>query len=102
MKRPKKKFKSTSGINFDACCPIRNDVLIPRDLLQINANELEIQRRVNCFIERKRDEINLNNIQNYRNDVTDDPDGQGMTCSRVSSSAFSTRGMSSHLKGSLN
>lgn len=101
-KRPNKRFKFNHNINFDTCCPIKNDIVIGRDLQQINANDAEVQRRVNCFIELKREEINLNNIQNYRNDINSETnnDNDGMTCSRVNSSVFSTKGSNSHLKGS--
>jgi hypothetical protein len=35
--RRNKKFKINHNINFDTCCPIQNDIVIARDLQQINA-----------------------------------------------------------------
>lgn len=99
----RKKFKNKHEINFDACCPISSSSAIAKDLQQINANDAEIERRVNFFIDRKREEINLNNIQNYREDQnkTDDATDAEMTCSRVCSSAFTAKGSKTHLKGML-
>lgn len=100
----RRKFKAKNDINFAACCPIVNEINIPNELQQIHANETEIQRRVNCFIERKREEINLNNIQNYRDDIRrsrDEPNDTDMSCSRVSSAAFVAKGAKTHLKGKL-
>lgn len=88
-------------MNFGACCPVVNETVISRNFLQINAADTEIQRRVDCFIDRKREEININNIQNYRADVnnSEEPNDADMTCSRVCSSAFTTKGSKTHLKG---
>lgn len=82
-------------MNFDLCCPIHNDVIVPNDLLQIRADEMEIKRRLNCFIERKREEIDINNVQDFIAEKTADADS---TCARVNSTVHRVKGTNTHLK----
>lgn len=58
---------------FLACCPSYDERLcniedphpIPSQLIQISAAEDEINRRIQCFVEKKREEIDLNNIMDF-------------------------------------
>lgn len=40
---------------------------MPNELVQIAVDKNEIKNRVTCYLKRKRDEINQNNIIDYRN-----------------------------------
>lgn len=84
-------------MNFNACCPINNEIIIAKNLQQIRANEAEIQRRINCFINRKRDEINSYNVQDFISDQVSKDDNE-MTCARVNSTVYRAKGAKSHLK----
>lgn len=47
------------------CEELPAPVEVPSHLIQIKADSQEIQRRINSFIERKRDQVNLGNIQDF-------------------------------------
>lgn len=101
-------------MNLALCCPIKNDIVVPKELLQIRADESEMKRRINCFIERKREEIDLNNIQEFierkptkierlteaKEDKTDENmvDEESSTCARVCSTVYRIKGSSTHLQ----
>lgn len=94
VKSPRKRIKRIkSHINFDICCPINNDIIVPNNLLQICADEMEIKRRLNCFIERKREEIDINNVQDFIAE-----NGADSTCARVNSTVHRVKGANTHLK----
>lgn len=96
VKSPRKRAKRIwSGMNFDICCPINNDIVVPNDLLQIRANEMEIKRRLNCFIERKREEIDISNVHDF---IADECVDTELTCARVNSRVNRVKGTSTHLK----
>lgn len=82
-------------MNFDICCPINNDIIVPNDLLQIRADEMEIRRRLNCFIDRKREEIDLGNVQDFIAEECVDTES---TCARVNSRVHRAKGTNTHLK----
>lgn len=96
---PRKRPKKSTNIDFSVCCPVSNNTPVPKHLLQIRADETEIKRRVNCFIERKREEIDINNVQDFigrsQEIVMDEED----TCARVRSTAYRVKGSNSHLRG---
>lgn len=95
-KSPRKRAKRIRlGMNFDICCPINNDIIVPNDLLQIRADETEIKRRLNCFIERKREEIDTNNVQDF---ITGECADTESTCARVNSTVHRVKGANTHLK----
>lgn len=94
---PTKRIKIKHDINFDACCPIKNEIVVGKDLQQINANQSEIQRRVDCFVHRKREDININNIQNFISEGGGED--QGMSCSRTNSTIFTVKESKTYLKG---
>lgn len=80
---------------------------IPKNLVQIHADETEVNRRVNCFVERKREEINVNNVQDFiemppANSVgVTSATEEEVSCARVYSSVFRNKDASSHLKGNF-
>lgn len=45
-------------------CQIEADT-VGQNLVQISADEREINRRIQCFVEKKREEIDLNNIRDF-------------------------------------
>lgn len=95
-KSPQKRTKRIrSDINFDICCPINNDIIVPNDLLQIRADEMEIKRRLNCFIERKREEIDINNVHDF---IAEECVNDDSTCARVNSTVHRVKGTNTHLK----
>lgn len=96
LSSPRKRIKRIkSGVNFDICCPINNDIVVPNDLLQIRADEMEIKRRLNCFIERKREEIDLNNVHDF---IAEEFANAETTCARVNSTVHRVKGSNTHLK----
>lgn len=80
-------------MNFTSC-PIENEVIVPKEMVQIRADETEISRRLNCFIERKRKEIDMNNVQDF---IEPQPDADvESSCARVSSTVFRVKGAKAH------
>lgn len=93
---PQKRLKrSKSPMNFDICCPINNDIVVSKKLLQIRADESEMKRRIASFIGRKREEINSSNVQDF---ITDKKDDDEMRCARVNSTVYRINGSKGHLK----
>ncbi|XP_060649625.1 molybdopterin synthase catalytic subunit [Drosophila nasuta] len=58
---------------FDfSSCPIEDQSLTSDNkLVQIRVNDTDLNRRVECFLKRKRDEINLYNINDFKKHSTD-------------------------------
>lgn len=97
-REPRKRMKRLkSDINFDICCPIYNEIIVPKKLLQIRADGSEIKRRIACFVNRKRDEINSNNVQDFITE-TKPTDEAETTCARVNSTVYRIKGSKGHLK----
>ncbi|CAD6994751.1 unnamed protein product [Ceratitis capitata] len=44
---------------------IQGDISVPKELVQITASKNEIKKRIICYLEKKRNEINENNIMDY-------------------------------------
>lgn len=86
-------------LNFDECSV--KGVTVPSNLVQIHADEFEINRRVNCFVERKRDEINENNLQDFIEPLSTNSadNSEGMTCARIRSTVYHTKDLRTHLRG---
>lgn len=76
------------------CCPINNDIVVSKNLLQIRADDSEMKRRIASFIDRKREEINDSNVQDFITDKEDDE----MRCARVDSTVYRIKGSKGHLK----
>ena len=66
---------------------------IPSSLIQINANEQEVCRRIKCFIEKKREEIDRSNVHDFIESGSDVD-----SCARVNSVIFRTKDSKGHLK----
>lgn len=104
-----KRLRARSPIDFTRCpvvvaegISLEGQQKVPKSLVQIHADEAEVSRRVNCFVERKRDEINENNVRDF---IEADKDGGNAdtdeTCARVRSSVYRSKNASSHLKGGI-
>lgn len=70
-------------------------------LVQIRVNDSELNRRVECFLKRKRDEINLFNINDYMQHSyeTESEEVQKESCARTQSILIKQQQSSGHLKG---
>lgn len=67
--------------------------VVSRNLVQICADDTEINRRLNTFVERKREENNFNNIKDFielKNDDVED------SCARTNSIIFKTKDSKGH------
>lgn len=74
---------------------------LPNHLVQIKADNDEILRRIEKFMERKKQEINLRNIKEFcRRDVTK-PDDMQDSCARVDSVLLKRKDSKSHLQGKI-
>ncbi|KAM7360807.1 molybdenum cofactor synthesis 2B isoform 2-T2 [Cochliomyia hominivorax] len=102
----------------DNMCEIENPHLLPNQLVQISAGENEINRRIQCFVEKKRDEIDFCNVMDYtdvkeippiknshqtnsdnQRDFDDDEStNETMTCARVNSVIIKQEYSKCHLK----
>lgn len=71
-----------------------------KHLIQINADESEVDRRINCFVDRKREEIDMNNVRDFIV-PTDSEDLLEYSCARVNSSVFRKKDSNTHLEGTL-
>ncbi|XP_067634776.1 molybdopterin synthase catalytic subunit [Eurosta solidaginis] len=87
--------------NKEAFCfaksKIDNEVPVPKELVQIGARKVEVKNRIACFLAKKREEIDQNNIMDYicnpiNNDVSAD------SCARVNSALIRQESNTSHLK----
>lgn len=72
---------------------VTNDSCVPRNLIQICADDHEINRRLNTFVERKREENNFNNIKDFI-EVKDDEENN--SCARTNSIIFKTKNSKGH------
>lgn len=66
---------------------------VPSSLIQINADEQEVCRRIKCFIDKKREEIDRSNVHDFI-ETGSDLD----SCARVNSVVFRTKDSKGHLK----
>lgn len=98
-----KRIRGMSPIDFSKCpvkCPAGDQ--LPKNLVQIHADEAEVNRRLNCFVERKREEINETNIKDFIEQEKElSGTDQDETCARVRSSVYRYKDASSHLKGEM-
>lgn len=89
--------RTDSQLNFDICCPVKNETIVPKGLQQIRVDDTEIRRRIDCFINRKRDEINSNNVNDFITTKMD-VDNVEYSCARVHSTVYRIKDTKSHLK----
>lgn len=84
-------------LNFDDCQI--DDEPLPKYLVQIGVDETEVRRRVTCFVDRKREEIDFNNIRDFIDKETaNTEEEEDCSCARVNSTVY-RKGIGSHLKG---
>ncbi|XP_046804496.1 molybdopterin synthase catalytic subunit isoform X2 [Lucilia cuprina] len=109
-------FGSSDKLNIfdERMCGVEDSNPLPSQLVQISAGENEIKRRIQCFVEKKRNEIDLCNImdftdvkqQNHVNSLqesgleqTNYENGNNlMTCARVNSTVVKQEYSKCHLK----
>lgn len=101
-------------------CEIEDPHPVSNQLIQIAAGEDEIKRRIQCFVEKKRDEIDFCNIMDFTdvkprlqdntlegNTLIRDEgyiiqnENESMTCARVNSTVVKQEYSKCHLKGKL-
>ncbi|XP_067007419.1 molybdopterin synthase catalytic subunit [Anabrus simplex] len=70
--------------------------MVPLRLIQIKADSKEINRRINCFIERKREQANIGNVQEFRQ--CKQIAGEEDTCARVDALLLRRKDSKSHLR----
>lgn len=85
--------RKRNKLNIDDC-KIMDSQTFPSSLIQINADEQEVCRRIKCFIEKKREEIDRSNVHDFI-ETGSDVD----SCARVNSVVFRTKDSKGHLKG---
>lgn len=57
-------------------------------------------RRLNCFVERKRDEINVHNVEDFIEPSADGAaDEEVLSCARIRSTVYQTKDSRTHLRG---
>ncbi|XP_059226202.1 molybdopterin synthase catalytic subunit-like [Stomoxys calcitrans] len=87
-------------------CGIQDANPLPSKFVQISANETEIVRRIQSFIERKRDEIDLSNIVDYirpssleemKQDINSE-NCQVDSCARINGTIIKQENSKCHLK----
>ncbi|KAH8311055.1 hypothetical protein KR044_004044 [Drosophila immigrans] len=93
---------------FDfSSCPIDQTMTSDNKLVQIRVNDSDLNRRVNCFLKRKRDEINLHNINDFKklspdDDVNSNSNESDLTeeisCARTQSFLIKQQQSKGHLK----
>ncbi|XP_037030072.1 molybdopterin synthase catalytic subunit isoform X1 [Bradysia coprophila] len=81
-------------LNFDDCQV--DDEPLPKCLVQIGVDEAEVQRRVSCFVDRKREEIDINNIRDFIDNEKMNTEAE-CSCARINSTVY-RKGVGSHLK----
>lgn len=84
--------RKRAKLNFDDCAI--KLAPISRNLIQIQADEDEMTRRLNCFVERKREEINVHNVEDFI-----EPGGDEFSCARTRSTVYQTNDSRTHLRG---
>lgn len=105
------------AVDFNSCMvPVELPSEVPQRLVQIHANAAEVRRRLNCFVDQKRDEINQSNVQDFieptdpirQQPATGEEGGcaatenEEMSCARIRSSVFRSKDASSHLRSNNN
>ncbi|KAL0269851.1 UNVERIFIED_CONTAM: hypothetical protein PYX00_007449 [Menopon gallinae] len=100
---PQWKENAESGemnINSD-CIQFREEVVeaesvdqVSSDLIQINTNLQEINRRITSFINRKRQQVNISNVEDFCVKRSDEES----TCARTNAVIFRRKDSKTHLK----
>ncbi|KAI9578215.1 molybdopterin synthase catalytic subunit [Glossina fuscipes] len=104
--------ESNDRLGFDTrICDIDDSCEVAKNFVQISATEDEIKRRIKCFVEKKREEIDLNNIMDYTvkrpctmdedefgNPVLIKDDDSEYTCARTNSTIVKQEFSKCHLR----
>ncbi|XP_022219387.1 molybdopterin synthase catalytic subunit isoform X2 [Drosophila obscura] len=98
--RPK---KSLSSFNYSACvCKVDESHVVPRNLVQIRANDCELSKRLECFFKRKRAEINSHNVIDFKQSNLipniDSKTEVKVSCARTQSTVSKQEQSNCHLK----
>eukprot|EP00099_Drosophila_melanogaster_P023546 NP_651340.1 molybdenum cofactor synthesis 2 [Drosophila melanogaster] len=94
--RPK---KSKSGFNYAACpCKVEESHDVPRTLVQIRVNDAELTKRLECFVNRKRDEINSQNVIDFKSSFVSSDQNLSDSCARTQSTIIKQEQSNCHLK----
>ena len=73
---------------------------VASNLIQIAAGEQEINRRIDCFVQKKREEIDLHNIMDFTTAThSEDTAAQNSTCARTDSIIIKQEQSKCHLRG---
>lgn len=94
--------KSVSNFNYLACpCKVEesHDDVPPQKLVQIRVNDAELAKRVECFVNMKRAEINSQNVIDFKASALDTDKGLSDSCARTQSSIIKQEQSNCHLKG---
>ncbi|XP_032584143.1 molybdopterin synthase catalytic subunit isoform X2 [Drosophila mojavensis] len=105
MECPWPQFTETSSNAFEySLCKIERQVenISESKLVQIRVSDIELTRRIKCFLKRKRDEINLHNIIDFKQQLRDSPRAESMlpkdSCARTQSILVKQQQSISHIK----
>ncbi|EDV93883.1 GH19575 [Drosophila grimshawi] len=102
MECPWPQYSKASLRTFDfSSCKIKQTIEnIPDKLVQIRVNDSDLNKRVKCFLKRKRDEINLHNINDFKQQSSQIPCEETTTfsCARTQSFLVKQQQSSGHLK----
>ncbi|KAH8382801.1 hypothetical protein KR009_005315 [Drosophila setifemur] len=100
--RPK---KSVTSFNYSDCpCKVEESHDVSRKLVQIRVNDAELTKRLECFVNRKRDEINLQNVMDFKHSAfssiteSDKNSIDSYSCARTQSFVIKQEQSRSHLK----
>lgn len=69
-----------------------NDITVSESLVQIMIDDSEVKRRIKSFIDKKREEIDRNNLRDFVDNATED------SCARTSSNVYRIKDSKGHLK----
>ncbi|XP_055371781.1 molybdopterin synthase catalytic subunit [Condylostylus longicornis] len=86
-------------INFNNDCKVIISNL-PKHLIQINADDNEVQRRIKCFIDKKRQEIDINNILDFTttNELAGKSENIEESCARLNAVLIKSKNCKGHLR----
>ncbi|GBP24428.1 Molybdopterin synthase catalytic subunit [Eumeta japonica] len=74
------------------------ELTLEKNLVQINVSREQLQQRINNFIERKREQVNVNNIHDFIPSKNMQQVDESETCARVRTSFVRRKDSKGHLK----
>lgn len=74
---------------------------VDKSLVQINVSSEELQQRIQNFMERKREQVNITNIHDFIPNKRDEEMEETETCARVRTQFVKRNDSKGHLKGNL-